>query len=402
MTIEQLLLITISGDDKPGITAEFMSIIAKSHLNIVDMGQSVTRGLLSLSIVVETLPTSSIDSSQDFLKELVFKAKMMNLEVNFKPLTHESHEPVIRERFALSCISPHKIPSEFIATLAAYWAKNNLNILNISGEKATDNLHCIEFIVTSPSKSFSWEVAKKEILEISKNFRVDFSLVPDNIFRFNKRLIVFDMDSTLTKGEVIDELAKLHGVEKEVEKITHAAMEGKIDFNTALTKRVALLAGMPIEKCQEVLQKMEFTPGTQRCISVLKSLGYYTAVISGGFDIFANSVRDKLKLDFASSNVLEQANGKLTGKISGDIVNGETKARLMKEIADRLNISLEQVIAVGDGANDIPMLSKAGMGIAFHAKENVKKNISQHLSFSSMDCILTFLGVPTYYIAQFK
>ncbi len=391
------LLINISGEDRPGITAQLTQIIAQFQTPVIDMGQSITHGLLSLSLLLRCG-----QEDQDIIKELLFMANSQNLQLNFSypeqiQLTQEDKS----ERYALSCVGPEEISSQFIAQVAAYLAAHGINIVRIySDQKHQAQLSHLEFLIAG-AKDLNWSEIKNELLKISIPHQIDFCLVKDDIFRANKRLVVFDMDSTLTKGEVIDELAELAGVSEQVKAITQKAMEGELEFEQALRQRVALLKGLEEQQLQTVCQKLELTPGAADFIQVLQSLGCQTAVISGGFDFFTAWIAQNLNLDYHYGNQLEIIDGKLTGQLKGMIVDGAMKAKLMQELAIKESISLQQVAAIGDGANDLPMLSAAGMGIAFHAKQAVKRQIGLQLSFGPMNSLLWFLGIPTSYSAQY-
>ena len=249
-------------------------------------------------------------------------------------------------------------------------------------------------ISTSIPTLLDTKALKSELMQVSTAHKIDVAFLKDNVFRRNKRMIVFDMDSTLIQAEVIDELAELCGVGKEVKEITHRAMNGEIDFDESLRLRVSKLKGLDVSRMQEVLENLPLTPGVEEFIKTIKLLGYKVALISGGFSYFADALKKRLGLDYSFANELEIKDGKLTGMVTGTIVNANQKAILVKLISQQENISLEQVVAIGDGANDLPMLATAGLGIAFHAKDVVRKAAQQHLSHGPMTSILYFLGIP--------
>jgi phosphoserine phosphatase len=230
-------------------------------------------------------------------------------------------------------------------------------------------------------------------MDLTHRFEVDIALQRESIYRRNRRLVAFDMDSTLIRAEIIDELAKLRGVGAEVSAITAAAMRGEIDFRQSLTRRVALLEGLPAQRVQELLHSVQLADGAQRLISTLKMLGYKTAILSGGFSFFGKHLQAQLGIDYVCANDLEIQNGVLTGRLAGEIVDGKRKAELLESIAARENISLDQVVAIGDGANDLPMLSIAGMGIAFHAKPLVRQSANHAVSHLGLDSVLYLLGL---------
>lgn len=389
MVNKDLVLVTVTGLDKPGITYNLMRIISESPAKIVDMGQSVTHGLLSLSILLDF----DTDEESSLLKDLLFQAKKMEMQLDFKVLDTLSDEKNFeKDRFVLSCVSTSHITPQFMRDIAEVLSKNNNNILRI------DNMHSSSFravdILTRAEKPVDYNDLKTALLTVSNKHSIDVAFLRDNVFRWNKRLIVFDMDSTLIQQEVIDEMAKLYGIGDKVIKITERAMNGELDFSAALKERVNLLKGFKVTQMQEILEKIQFTPGTEEFVKTVKSLGYKVAVVSGGFTFFTNAIKVKLGLDYAFANELEIVNGELTGNVLGNIVNADQKAFLLNFIAQQENISLEQVVAIGDGANDLPMIAKAGLGIAFHAKDIVKKKAKNHMSHGPMTSILYFLGIP--------
>ena len=387
--MNEKILIKVSGPDKPGITHELLSVIEKSNCQVCDMGQSVTHGLLSLSIFIEL---SGVDKEYPVVKDLLFTAKKLGMDLDFK--IYDKNEAPTQdksERFILNCVSAGTIPTGFLKDVAGSLSKNNVNILRLDTTNP-NRFSSLEITTTIP-KELSIDELKSELLEISNRHYVDAAFLKDNIWRRNKRLIVFDMDSTLIQSEVIDEMAKDHGVEKEVSSITERAMNGELDFNESLIERVSMLEGLDESRLQDILSRLEYTKGAKEFIGAVKSLGYKVALISGGFTFFANALKDKLGLDYAFANELEIKAGKLTGKVTGTIVNAEQKATLLRLITQQEKLHLEQVVAIGDGANDLPMLSTAGLGIAYHAKDIVRKEAGHHMSHGPMTTILHFLGV---------
>lgn len=387
----KLILVNVSGPDHPGITARLMKVLADKKVNIVDMGQAVTHGLLSLSFVMRFIDN---ETDHGVLKDLLFEAKKMNLALEFNDVTENADvKPAVPlEKFILSCVSMDNISGNFLHDLSQLLASSNINILRI------DNIHpqhfkCLEVATVVP-EDLDLKGIKLQLLNLSNRHKVDMAFLKDNIFRRSKRLIVFDMDSTLIQIEVIDQMAEILGVGSQVKAITERAMNGEMDFDESLTKRVSQLKGLSIEQMDAILNNMPLHQGVEEFIKTVKNLGYKTALISGGFNYFAGHLKQKLNLDYAFANELEIVDGKLTGKIIGTIINANQKALLLKLIAQQENISLEQVVAIGDGANDLPMLSTAGLGIAFHAKEMVRKNAPQTMGHGPMTSILYFLGIP--------
>jgi phosphoserine phosphatase len=386
---KQLILINVSGNDHPGITSELMKVIVKGKHRIADMGQSVTHGLLSLSILVDI--GKNTDGSS-LLKDLLFEAKRLKVDLEFEAV--EEQDDVTeqnKEKFILSCVATDEIEAAFIQEVSQILANHKINIKRIDnvapGFKSLD-------ILTTCESGANWEKVKGSLVEASANHTTDIAFLKDNVFRRNKRLIVFDMDSTLIQAEVIVELAKVHGVGQRVHEITERAMNGELDFDQSLIERVKLLKGLEISKMQNILDNLPLTSGVEDVVKTVKSLGYKTAIISGGFNFFAAGLKEKLGMDYAFANELAHDGVTLTGEVKGTIVNAEQKAVLLDLIAQQEKISLEQVVAVGDGANDLPMLSKAGLGIAFHAKPIVRKEADQQMSHTPMTSILYFLGIP--------
>lgn len=386
------ILVTVSGPDGPGITARLMKIISSYEVDILDMGQAVTHGLLSLSFV---LGFNGLENSHNgnVLKDLLFDANFMGLTLSYKVVeTQVVTIEMESEKFIVTCVSPHIVTASFIADLAQILAKYKINIERI--DKVSPREFSSMEISTSIPKTLDTKALKSDLMQVSTMHKIDVAFLKDNVFRRNKRMIVFDMDSTLIQAEVIDELAELCGVGSEVKEITHRAMNGEIDFDESLKLRVSKLKGLEVSRMQDVLENLPLTQGVEEFISTIKLLGYKVALISGGFTFFADALKKKLGLDYSFANELEIKDGKLTGNVIGTIVNANQKAILVKLISQQENISLEQVVAIGDGANDLPMLAAAGLGIAFHAKDIVKKEAQQHLSHGPMTSILYFLGIP--------
>lgn len=366
--------------------------------DILDIGQAVIHNTLSLGMlfrVPEEMESSPI------LKELLFKAYEMGITVKFTPIDEDRYNQWVaaqgKDRYIITLLG-RKITAAHVAGLTAILAKEKLNIDNItrlSGRPSLENEEenqraCIEFSVRGTPLS---EVSmKRDFLRVSKEIGIDISFQKDNAIRRNKRLICFDMDSTLIQAEVIVELSRYAGVEAQVEEITESAMRGEIDFNESFIKRVSLLKGIDESVMQEIAANLPITEGAERLVRNLRRFGYKTAILSGGFTYFGKFLQEKLGFDYVYANELEIENGKLTGRHLGEIVNGERKAELMKQIAQKEGIHLQQVIAVGDGANDLPMINLAGLGIAFHAKPLVQENADNNISTLGLDGVLYMLG----------
>ncbi len=390
--MEKNVLITISGPDQPGITSRLMKILEDNQTPIHDIGQNVTHSLLSLSFVIEITETS--ENKSDVIKDLLFETYKMGMTLEYKILD-ESYHPKDQEeveKFILNCVAPQQITSSFIADIATVLGENGVNILKI--DKVSPGIFKSLEILTIIPSSLDHRALKEKLITVSNIHKIDIAFLKDNIYRRSKRLIVFDMDSTLIQTEVIDELAHAHGVGEEISEITEKAMNGELDFDASLIARVSKLKGLDAKVMEDILSHLPLTPGVEDFLKTIKKLGFKVAVISGGFTFFANALKEKLGLDYAFANELEIIDGKLTGNVNGTIVNAQQKAMLVNLIAQQENISLEQVVAIGDGANDLPMLSQAGLGIAFHAKDIVKKEAQNHMSHGPMTSILYFLGIP--------
>jgi phosphoserine phosphatase len=382
---QQSILVTVSGPDKPGITSSLMKILIKNQTELKDMGQAVTHGLLSLSFLL------SIGDEDAVLKDLLMEAKKMNLHLDFEVIEPQA-TLVPKEKYILSCVSKQGVSAHFVGDIAELMASHHINIHRIDN-MSSGSLKSLDFATTTQAK-VDWDKIKVELMGISNRHGIDVAFMRDNVFRHNKRLIVFDMDSTLIQAEVIDEMAEVFGVGEKVKDITKRAMNGELNFDQALKERVSLLKGLSVEQMKSIHDRLPLMPGVEKFLKTVKGLGYRTAIVSGGFKFFAESLRLKLGIDYAFANDLEIQDGKLTGKVMGQIVNASQKAFVLELLAQQESIHLEQVVAIGDGANDLPMLAKAGLGIAFHAKEKVKKEARHQMSHGPMTTILYFLGIP--------
>jgi len=396
--VSDLLLINVSGYDKPGLTSNITGIMADYGLRILDIGQAVIHDYLTWGILVQ-IPREEVTSP--LLKDLLFRIYELGLQVQFKPVTEAEYEDWVsgkgKQRYMVTLLS-RSITAEQIARVSTITAQHGLNIDNITRLSGRMPLNmdpertqaCIEFSVRGTPPDL--EKLRSDFLHISGELNVDIAFQQDTAYRRNRRLVVFDMDSTLIEAEVIDELAKEAGVGEQVAEITEAAMRGELDFSQSFRRRVALLKGLDESVLEKVAQRLRMTEGAERLIRTLKILGYKTAILSGGFTYFAQMLKERLDIDYVFANELEIKDGKVTGEVTGRIVDGARKAELLKEIASREKIRLEQVIAVGDGANDLPMLSVAGLGIAFRAKPLVKKSAEHSISTLGLDGILYLIG----------
>ncbi|MBN2167145.1 MAG: phosphoserine phosphatase SerB [Marinilabiliaceae bacterium] len=395
---KEIILLNISGEDKPGLTTSLTNILAQYEVNILDIGQAVIHEDLGLGILFEV---SESAESSPILKDVLFKAYELGLNIKFTPISEEKYTEWVshqgKDRYIITLLS-RKLTAVQLAKVTKVISDQDLNIDIISrlsgripiNNKTSDAKSVVEFSVRGTPKNV--EAIKKEFVDIAQEAGVDIAFQVDNIFRRNRRLICFDMDSTLIQAEVIDELAREAGVYDKVSEITEAAMRGDIDFKESFVQRVALLKGLDESVMKRIAENLPLTEGAERLFAALKKYGYKTAILSGGFNYFGNYLKNKLGIDYVFSNELEIANGQLTGKHVGEIVDGAKKAELLKLLAFKEDIHLDQVIAVGDGSNDLPMLQLAGLGIAFHAKPKVKESAKHAISEIGLDAILYLLG----------
>ena len=397
--MNHILLITISGEDQPGFTAGLTAILADHSVSILDIGQSVIHATLSLGLLVEL--------SENYAGEQVVEAvRNFALERDLRVVTSvvspESYSYWVEAqglaRYIITLLA-RKITSDQLARVTAVISKHGLNIDSINrlsgriplGEPPALSKACVEFSARGSIRDSA--VFRRELLEVAGVLEVDLAFQQDNMYRRTRRLVAFDMDSTLIEAEVIDELAKLAGVGEQVSAITERAMRGEIDFSESFRARVALLEGLEESALDRVASELKITEGAEHLIATLRTLGYKTAILSGGFTYFAKHLQARLGMDYVYANELDIAHGVVTGNIQGEIVDGARKAQLLRQLADDLGIDLQQVIAVGDGANDLPMLSIAGLGIAFRAKPLVQKSAEQSISTLGLDAILYLLGI---------
>jgi phosphoserine phosphatase len=398
--MHEIILLTLSGEDKPGVTSAITGILANYRISILDIGQAVIHNTLSLGILIQ-VPREA--ESSPLMRDILFKAHELNLQVRFEPVSDSDYglwvEGQGKTRHIITLLA-RRITATHIARVTDIAAGHGLNIDNISrlsgrvsldeGEQGEQTKACVEFSVRGMPSDAS--ELREAFLKAASELDVDIAFQKDDIYRRNRRLVVFDMDSTLIEAEVIDELAKEAGVGDQVVAITEAAMRGEIDFNESFRRRVALLKGLDASVLEGIAQRIPLTEGAEELVSNLRSLGFKTAILSGGFTYFAHRLQEKLGFDYVHANELDIQDGKVTGEVIGTIVNGERKAQLLREIAEKEGVRLEQTIAVGDGANDLPMLSIAGLGIAFRAKPLVRRSAKQAISTLGLDGILYLIG----------
>lgn len=407
MPNREIILIKISGEDKPGVTSAITEILGNYNATILDIGQADIHHTLSLGILFQV---NNQSDSGNILKEVLFKCSELNVNVRFTPVTDDRYNNWVgsqgKERYIVTVLGK-VINAKQLARVTKAIKDQNLNIDSIirltgrpSLEANDDNTtrSCIELSVRGEliDKNF----LSSKFMQYTSELGIDISFQKDDMYRRNRRLICFDMDSTLIKTEVIDELADRAGVGEQVRAITESAMRGEIDFSESFKQRVALLKGLDESVMKEIADNLPIMDGADRLISILKKIGFKVAILSGGFTYFGNALKKRFDVDYVYANELEIIDGKLTGNHLGDIVDGKRKAELLRLISQVEKIELEQVIAVGDGANDLPMLNLAGLGIAFHAKPKVKENAQQSISTIGLDGVLYFLGFRDIHIGN--
>jgi phosphoserine phosphatase len=397
--LKTVLLITVTGPDQPGITALITGVLSQHEVNVLDIGQAVIHDTLSLGLLVEIPLAADADR---IVQNILARTQDMNLVVRSTPISEDSYEHWVaaqgKPRHIVTLLA-RKITAHQLSRLTDIVARYHLNIDKInrlSGRIPLGELHegskaCVEFSVRGHVDDTG--PMRRDFMELASELDVDIAYQEDTVFRRHRRLVAFDMDSTLIEAEVIDELAKVHGVGEQVAAITERAMRGELDFNASFAERVALLKGLPESALAEVAGRLQLTEGAERLIGTVRRLGYRTAILSGGFMYFGKRLQQQLGIDYVHANELEIIDGYVTGRVVGRVVDGQRKAQLLQDIARQEGIVLEQVIAVGDGANDLPMLSIAGLGIAFRAKPLVKQSAKQAISTLGLDGILYLMGL---------
>lgn len=392
------LLIHITGHDRTGVTHALTQILADYQLRVLDIGQAVIHNALALGILVEWTEAAR---SSALLSELLLKAHALQMQVRFTTITAEEYEGWVssqtKKRFIVTALGP-AITAADLARIGGIVAEHALNIDRIDRLSARVPLvgeslqrTCVEFTLSGVEADE--DSLRARLAQLTQDYDIDIAFQHDNVYRRNRRLVAFDMDSTLIQAEVIDELAKVAGVGAQVAAITEAAMRGELDFQQSFRRRVGLLKGLRESALAEITQRIPLMDGAERLVGTLKRLGYKTAILSGGFTFFGRVLQERLGIDYLHANELAVSGGEVTGEVSGDIVDGSRKAYFLKEIAERERLSLEQCIAVGDGANDLPMLRLAGLGIAFRAKPVVRQTARQAISTLGLDGILYLIGV---------
>jgi phosphoserine phosphatase len=396
--LREIVLINITGEDRPGLTAAITGVLAQGGVDVLDIGQAVIHDTLSFGILVQIPDT---ENGSIVLDQVQLKADELGQQVLFTHVSEDDYQHWVddqgKDRHIVTLLT-RKVTAEQLQTVSSITAKYGLNIDRIdrlSGRMPLDlpsgkGKGCIEFSVRGEPADA--QQMRAEFLHVAQELNVDIAFQQDSLFRRNRRLAVFDMDSTLIEAEVIDELAKAHGVGDRVSEITERAMRGELDFRASFKERLALLKGLDIKVLDEIGASLRLTEGAETLFAELKRLGYKTAILSGGFTYFARQLQAKLGIDYIFANELEVVDGKCTGVAVEPIVDAQRKADLLRELASKEGLSLEQTIAVGDGANDLPMLAIAGLGVAFRAKPLVKQSAKQAISTLGLDGVLYLLG----------
>ena len=397
--MREIVLINITGVDRPGLTAAITGVLAQGGVNILDIGQAVIHDTLSFGILVE-IPDS--EQGKSVLKDILFKGYELDQQVRFTPVSEEDYQQWVgnqgKKRHIVTLLT-RKVTAGQLQAVSAITAKYGLNIDHIdrlSGRMPLDTpadkgKGCIEFSVRG--EAADPQALRAEFLSVAQELNIDIAFQEDSLFRRNRRLAVFDMDSTLIEAEVIDELAKAAGVGDRVSEITERAMAGELDFRASFKERLALLKGLDVSVLDSIGASLRLTEGAETLFAELKRLGYKTAILSGGFTYFAKQLQARLGIDYVFANELEVVDGKCTGVAIEPIVDAQRKADLLRELAHKEGLRLEQTIAVGDGANDLPMLAIAGLGVAFRAKPLVKQSAKQAISTLGLDGVLYLLGL---------
>ncbi|MBZ6533246.1 phosphoserine phosphatase SerB [Acinetobacter seifertii] len=399
--MREIILISFLGPDQPNQFTRLMQVLSVHSLQILDVGQAVIHNQLTLGIVVAS---DNETATALAMKEILILAHDIGLTVRFKPISGTEYDQWVSEggrtRYIVTALAP-ELTAAHLQAVTQIVSSQGFNIetvtrlsgrVDIEKDSTLPRRACVQFGLSS-GPTLDAQAMRAACLLLSSELNIDVAVQEDNAYRRNRRLVCFDMDSTLIEQEVIDELAIEAGVGAQVAEITERAMQGELDFQQSFRARVALLKGLDAAVLPKIAERLTITEGAERLISTLKALGYKTAILSGGFQYFAEYLQGKLGIDEVHANVLDVQDGVVTGEVKGVIVDGARKAELLRELANKLDISLEQAMAVGDGANDLPMLAIAGLGVAYRAKPLVRQNANQAISSVGLDGVLYLLGM---------
>lgn len=380
--------IHISGSDRPGILAEALATIVSHECLVVDIKQFVFNGMLNLSILLESKQPQALADLRGSLNTYGAQTGMKVVahpwDSQYRPEAPYKHRLVVT-------ILGKKIGPVALQAITRILADLDINIIRIEQLDYEDH-HVIEIVIGAKQVMTNVDILAA-LLQFKENFDVDIAVQEDTLFRRNKRLIVMDADMTFLQCEVIDEMGKLAGVGEQLTAITEKAMQGEIDFATALKQRVALLKGLTVSQLEQLYENLPITPGAAELVRILQHLNYKIAIVSGGFQFFISKLKEKYRLDYGFANQLQVVDGKVTGEVEGEMIDAQAKANILASLAEKEGLSLQQVVAVGDGANDIHMLAKAGLGIAFNAKPIVQQHAQASISVYNLELILYFLGI---------